>query len=181
MKPIYVIIFSFLFNMTHGQLPADVKNTILVNGFVKKTDGLDFSYNSSIPVAKECMLIRAYDGKSTMEWETAPAPASVGKDVTFVWLAGIGSSPGIGYFDVAIDGVQSFAFATDGTNDWHQKAANGMSLHFKSDMTDPHGDRFGFIYLKVPSHLIVKDRPFKIRVTGQNNDKSSWYMTFKFQ
>ncbi|MBK8052036.1 MAG: glycosyl hydrolase family 38 [Saprospiraceae bacterium] len=181
MKPIYIIIFTFLFYTIHGQLPADVKNTILVNGFVKKTDGLDFSYNSSIPVAKECMLIRAYDGKSTMEWETAPAPSSVGKDVTFVWLAGIGSSPGIGYFDVVIDGVKSFTFATDGSNDWHQKAANGMSLHFKSDMTDSHGDRFGFMYLKVPSQLLVQGKPLKIRITGQNNNKSSWYMTFKFQ
>ena len=180
MKPIFGIIFFFVLNALTGQLPADIKNTMLVNGFVKKTDGLDFSYNSSIPVAKECMLIRAYDGKSTMEWETAPAPASVGKDVTFVWLAGIGSSPGIGYFDVSVNDKPAFTFVTDGTNEWNLKATNGMSLHFKNDMTDQHGDRFGFIYLKVPSQLLVHGQPLKIRITGQNNNKSSWYMTFKF-
>lgn len=180
MKSIYFLVCLLACTSAYSQLPEEVKNTTIVNGFLKKSDGLDFSYHSSIPVAKEAMLIRAYDGKSTMEWETAPAPANQDKDVTFVWLAGIGSSPGIGYFDVTVNGKLAFTFATDGTNEWNLKAINGMSLHFKNDMTDQHGDRFGFIYLKVPSQLLTSGQPLKIRITGKNNNKSSWYMTFKF-
>jgi alpha-mannosidase len=48
-------------------------------------------------------------------------------------------------------------------------------------MVDQHGDRFGFMYLKIPAQKVAKGKPLKIKVTGGKFDKTSWYMTFKFQ
>ena len=157
------------------------ENTTLVNGFNQKITGDDFSYHSSIPVARECILIRATDGNSSMEWETAPVPQKLDSEfVTFAWLAGIGSSPGKASFDLSVNGVEMFTFWADGSDEWNLKADDGSTLSFKKDMVDQHGDRFGFIYLTIPANKIKAGQPLVLEVTGGNFNKTSWYMTFKF-
>ena len=47
-------------------------------------------------------------------------------------------------------------------------------------MIDRSGDRFGFMYLKVPREKIKKGESLRIRITGEKFEKESWYMTFKF-
>lgn len=154
--------------------------TTLLNGFAIKVDGVDFSYHSSIPVARECMLIRATDGRSSMEWQTVPAPpVFTGTEATFVWLAGIGSSPGPASFDVEVNGEKEFTFWADGTNDWNFQSASGSSLSFHTDMVDQHGDRFGFMRLSLPTGRLFTGKPLNIKVTGGKFNKTSWYMTFK--
>ena len=158
------------------------ENTQIVNGFTEKISGYDFSYHSSIPLAKECLLVRATDGNSTLEWKTAAIPTKIKNDyVTFVWLAGLGSSPGRASFDLQVNGVQKFTFWADGLNKWKLEAEDGSTLSFQKDMIDQHGDRFGFMYLKIPTKLLQKGEPLRLKVTGAKFDKSSWYMTFKFQ
>lgn len=157
------------------------KNTTLVNGYAAKVSGSDFSYHSSVPVARDSLLIRATDGRSSMEWKTAPAPAAPGAEfVSFVWLAGIGSSPGRASFDLAVDGVKTFTFWADGTDEWSLKAADGSTLRFRKDMVDQHGDRFGFMVLTLPASRVKAGEPLSLKVTGGQFGKTSWYMTFKF-
>jgi hypothetical protein len=158
---------------------ADGNETLFLNGFSRKISGDDFTYHSSIPVANSCMLIRATDGNSFMEWETAPVPSAVQKPyVTFVWLAGIGSSPGVAAFDLEINGIRKFTFLTDGADNFLHQHTDGSSLAFHNDMTDQHGDRFGFIYLKIPSQQLTPGQSLKMKVTGRKSNKTSWYMTF---
>ena len=109
-----VLLMNVLLGLTvFAQVPVDEPATI-VNGYGQKVFGQDFAYHSSIQIAKESLLIRATDGNSSMEWETAPVPARLNTEyVTFVWLAGIGSSPGYATFDVAINGQTQFTFAAD--------------------------------------------------------------------
>lgn len=169
------------FTATFAQTP-DFSDTQILNGFEKKITGEDFSYHSSIPPAKECLLIRATDGNSTLEWETPPVPEKFEKEfVTFVWLAGIGSSPGRARFDLQVNGKDKFSFWADGSNNWELDAADGSSLSFQTDLVDQHGDRFGFMYLKIPAKNVAKGKPLRIKVTGGKFDKTSWYMTFKFR
>ncbi|MBT6005246.1 MAG: glycosyl hydrolase family 38, partial [Prolixibacteraceae bacterium] len=157
-------------------------NSQIVNGYAEKITGNDFSYHSSIPLAKACLLIRATDGNSTLEWETDPVPSEIKSEfVTFVWLAGIGSSPGRASFDLQINGEQKFSFWADGLNKWKLENEDGSTLSFQKDMIDQHGDRFGFMYLKIPADKIVKGEPLQLKITGGKFDKTSWYMTFKFQ
>lgn len=163
-----------------AQIP-DLQKTLITNGFAKKIEGTDFSYHSSIPVAKASLLIRATDGNSTMEWETAPVPENLNNEtVTFVWLAGIGSSPGRAQFDVKINGQDKFSFWADGAESWRKTAQDGSTLSFQKDMTDQFGDQFGFMFLQIPAEKVKKGEPLKIKVTGGNFNKTSWYMTFKF-
>ncbi|MFO7721600.1 MAG: glycoside hydrolase family 38 C-terminal domain-containing protein, partial [Bacteroidales bacterium] len=163
-----------------AQTPLN-RTTTLVNGFDQKIKGDDFHYHSSVPVARESLLIRATDGKSSMEWATSPVPVKVTTEhITFGWLAGIGSSPGFASFGLAVNGVPKFTFHADGSDQWNLKAEDGSSLWFSKDMTDQHGDRFGFMFLTIPAKLLREGEAVKIRVTGSRAGKTSWYMTFRF-
>lgn len=166
--------------VAHAQFPVN-KNTTIVNGFAKKISGDDFSYHSSIPIATESLLIRATDGNSSMEWETAAVPANLNTEtVTFVWLAGIGSSPGKASFDLAVNGENKFSFWTDGADTFTQTQEDGSSLVFIKDLIDQHGDRFGFLYLTLPASEVTAGKPLQLKVTGGRFNLSSWYMTFTF-
>lgn len=173
---IYLLIPVIIF----AQAPTG-SSTFIINGFSKKISGTDFWYHSSIQIAKESLLIRATDGNSSMEWETASAPNNLKTEsVTYVWLAGIGSSPGKASFDLEVNGIKKFTFWADGTDEWDLRADGGSSLRFKKDMIDQHGDRFGFMFLTLPANTVETGKPMKIKVTGGYFGKTSWYMTFKF-
>jgi hypothetical protein len=179
-QTISTLILMILTFGSFAQVP-DFGNTQIVNGFSKKISGNDFNYNSSIPTVKACLLIRATNGKSSMEWETEPVPEKIKNNyVTFVWLAGLGSSPGRARFDLQINGIQKFSFWTDNSDKWKQDADDGSTLSFQNDMTDQNGDRYGFMYLKIPSKLLQKGKPLRLKVTGAAMNKTSWVMTFKF-
>lgn len=176
-------LFTFLLNAAIVSLKAQLplSNTTLVNGYETKVKGEDFLYYSSIPVAKESLLIRATDGNYDLVWQTAAVPEKITtKNVTFVWLAGIGSSPGVADFYVEINGKRMFTFSTDGSNEWNYTSDEGINLLFKKDMTDQHGDHFGFMYLTYPAGKLKAGEKLNIRIVGGKFNKNSWYMTFKF-
>ncbi len=180
----YKLSFSFIFlvfiSLLHAQTDLS-ERTSFVNGFAEKVSGVDFRYHSSIQIAKESMLIRATDGQSSMEWRTAPVPAKIKTDsVSFVWLAGIGSSPGLASFDLEVNGNKKFTFWANGSNQWSMTATDGSTLKFKKDMIDQHGDRFGFMVLTMPAKALEKGKPLTLKMTGGKFDKTSWYMTFAF-
>ena len=171
---------SALFSALFAQVQP-LQNTAIVNGYARKTDGVDFRYHSSINVAKESMLIRATTGNSSMEWQTAPVPDDLESEfVGFIWLAGLGSSPGLASFTLEVNQGPGFTFWVDSSNEWKLTSDDGSSLSFSTDMIDQHGDRFGFMCLQIPGSMVVKGQPLGIRVTGGKFDLSSWYMTFKF-
>jgi alpha-mannosidase len=179
-KLISVLVLIFLVTAISAQRGIP-ENTQMVNGFSQKISGDDFSYHSSIQFARECLLIRATDGNSSMEWVTEPTTLTGGrKSATFVWLAGIGSSPGKASFDLEVNGTPKFTFWADGSDEWSLTAADGSVLSFQKDMTDQHGDRFGFMFLTIPAEHLNPGEALRLKVTGGNSGKTSWYMTFKF-
>jgi hypothetical protein len=152
----------------------------LVNGFEAKISGDDFTYHSSIPNIEKSLIIRASNGKYSMEWKTGNAPASVSeKYITFAWLAGIGSSPGFADMTLTVNNQQKITFHTDGKKDWKIQTAEGSELFFHSDMEDQVGDQFGFMFLRIPLEKVEKGKPLTLKMTGGNNQKTSWYMTFQ--
>ncbi len=179
-QTISTLILMILTFGSFAQTP-DFTNTEVINGYAEKISGNDFSYTSSIPTVKACLIIRATNGKSTMEWETDPVPTKLDSDyVTFVWLAGLGSSPGRVRFDLQINGIQKFSFWVDDLNEWKQDSEDGSTLSFQKDMADQNGDSYGFMYLKIPTKLLHKGEPLRLKVIGAAMNKTSWYMTFKF-
>ncbi len=180
MKTRILFITFLFFTLTQTAQGYDKQDITIVNGYVKTISGNDFSYHSSIPVARESLLIRATDGNSTMEWETDTIPQNPDAEfISFVWLAGIGSSPGKASFSLAVNGTEKFTFWTDGADEWDLKNEDGSSLRFKKDMVDLYGDRFGFMFLSLPVKSLKAGTPLLIKVTGGKFDKTSWVMTFK--
>jgi alpha-mannosidase len=174
------LIFIAASLMLSAQSPLNSSTTI-VNGYAVKSVGVDFWYHSSIPVAKESLLIRATDGNSSMEWFTAPVPQEINNEtLTFIWLAGIGSSPGNASFDLEVNGSKKFTFWADGSDQWHLNNEDGSSLWFEKDLIDQHGDRFGFMTLSIPAKDLTPGQALRLKVTGGRFEKTSWYMTFKF-
>lgn len=175
-----ILIFLVSPMMLFAQNISPDKETVL-SGFEKKIVGTDSRHQSSVPFARECLIARASDGSSFMEWETAPVPAGIEGDyVTYAWLAGIGSSPGTARFDVDINGNRKFSFWTSGESRWVLESEDGYILSFSEDMVGRYGDNFGYMYLRVPRKDIKTGESLKIRVTGGEFFSNSWYMTFKY-
>ncbi|NQU54888.1 MAG: glycosyl hydrolase family 38, partial [Bacteroidetes bacterium] len=175
-----VMMFAMISSGIFAQSQISLSKSI-INGYAKKIEGSDFNYHSSIPVANECLIVRATTGKFSMEWETASVPSNIKDEfVTFAWLAGIDSDPGAAKFDVEVNGIKKFSFGTDAKSQWEDKAEDGSVLSFQEDLIDRAGDHFGFMYLKVPTKNIKKGEPLRIKITGGKFDSQSWYMTFKF-
>ncbi len=171
-----MIISSALVNSQSFFTPDDH----LLNGFTRKLSGLDFEYHSCIPGLRESILVRATSGRDMMEWETSRVPEQITeKYATFVWIAALGSSPGSARMDLSINGRQSFSFYTDTRAEWDETSEDGTSLSFRSIMTDQHGDHHGYMILRIPSGLVPKVQPLRLRVTGSAANLSSWYMTFR--
>jgi len=95
------------------------------------------------------------DGNSSMGWEIALDPETISTEtVTFVWLAGLGSSLGCARFDLEIGSVKKFELWSDGLNEWSIKNNEGSMLSFQKDMIDQNSDSFGFMYLQVPTEKL---------------------------
>jgi len=94
----------------------------ILNGFSGKVSGLDFEYHSCIPGLRASILVRATGGKDMMEWETSPVPEKIAeKYAAFVWVAAIGSSPGIARMDLETSQGDHLSFYTDGRKSWDIK------------------------------------------------------------
>lgn len=62
MKTLFLSIFLGCFCLSVLAQTPNFSDTQIINGFAKKISGEDFSYHSSVPPAKECLLVRATDG-----------------------------------------------------------------------------------------------------------------------
>lgn len=177
---VITMVIASMWGRTMAQVPA-LDNATVVSGFESGIAGAEIRYHSSIPQARDALLVRATDGTSTMAWCTAAVPEGPLADfVTFVWLAGLGSNPGRGAFTLEIDGRPEFEFYTDGRDDWAITSEAGATLSFHRDMIDQHDDRFGFMYLKLPAARVQPGRALELGVRGGRSGLPSWCMTFEF-
>lgn len=183
MKHIYVLLGAFLLTgiLQAQDSPKIGKNEHLLQGFEKKVSGTDFWYNSAIPNVHESMLIRANNGKQSMEWVTEAVPSNFNSEyATFVWLASMGCNVANVRMDMEINGKPLFKFYTERTTNLSY-TTEGYTLSWYSDYVDRAGDRSGFMFLKVHKKHLKAGKPLHIKVTGSNSNSSAWYMTFKTQ
>jgi len=80
MKTCVPTLVMALFTVACFAQTPNFKNTRFVKGYEKTISGNDFNYHSSISEAKHCVLVRANDGNSTMEWETEVVPTKIGAE-----------------------------------------------------------------------------------------------------
>ncbi len=162
-----------------GQESLSLQNDLVLAGFEQKVSGAGFKYTSSVPNVQQALIVRAINGKQYAEWLTQKVPAHIkSKYVSFVWLAGIGNSPGRARMDLFVDGKKLFEFYTKDRKSWKYTLDDGTELIFKTDRTDGNGDDFGFMVLRVPAQNLKTGKPLTVRVTGSNAGRQSWYMVF---
>ncbi|MCU0456053.1 MAG: glycosyl hydrolase family 38, partial [Bacteroidales bacterium] len=179
-KRLLPVFLLFLFCRTTGAQEFINDDDFLINGYSQKISGLDYTYHSFIPGLRESILIRASGGKDFLEWTTDPAEYRPEKKyAAFIWIAAIGSSPGLAGIDISTDAGQHFTFYTDGVAAWSENSYDGSSLSFTSMMVDQYGDHHGYMVLRIPMPEIKAGIPLKIKACGRKAGLTSWYMTYK--
>jgi len=184
MKKIVLIFFVIILFHAHclNAQSFITSDDELVNGYADKISGTDYDYHSFIPGLRQSIIIRAESTKDFMEWVTeAPRLQDKKKYAAFIWVAAIGSSPGVAPFSLTTDLNQKFSFSTDGRQSWTIASDDGSSLSFNTVMTDQFGDHHGYMALRIPSAKLAKGKPLRIKVTGSESHLTSWYMTYKKQ
>jgi len=156
------------------------KYDLILQGFQNKIDGVDFTYESTLPGINQAMLVRATDGNQSMTWETEDIPEKLkNSHVTFIWLAGFGCNLGEAAMKLTVDGQYEIPFMVDKRLDWIMEGPFGIELKYRHNRFDGVGDKFGFMFLRVPKSLLKEGEPLHLKVTGGRNNSQSWYMTFK--
>ena len=160
---------------------------VIINGYNKAISGETIGYFSVYPdYAKEALLTRATDGKKAIEWETSPIPANTkGPYAYFSWIAAhsTGTNSGSRHFDLYINDAYVLTFTTLPKNYppyWTFSGKDSTQLVFELKTRDGAQDAHGFAYLRVPLSKYKKGEPLKIKVVGQNQNSTDWYMTFKY-
>ncbi|MBT4398440.1 MAG: glycosyl hydrolase family 38, partial [Bacteroidetes bacterium] len=151
----------------------------LLQGFEKKISGTEFWYNSAIPSIHDAYLVRALDGKQSMEWHSEAVPRKIKNDtLAFVWLAGLGSNMGEVSMHLEIDGLDAGLFRTGMEKNWDVKLNNGAKLSFRTTYIDGANDLHGFMIARIPKNQLTPGKAVQFKVTGSASNSSAWYMTF---
>jgi len=180
MKKIVAFTVLMIFSATASSQSFFTPDDHILNGYAGKVSGLDFEYHSCIPGLRESILIRATNGRDMMEWVTEKVPGSIReKYATFVWISALGSSPGTARMDLSVDGEHSLSFYTDGRRSWDIRGEKGISLSFRSVMTDQYGDHHGYMILRIPAGNLTGGNPVRLEVKGSAASLTSWYMTYR--
>ncbi|MDZ7318821.1 MAG: hypothetical protein ONB11_06680, partial [candidate division KSB1 bacterium] len=149
-------------------------------GFVQSLAGQSIDYYSPHSDVRTALLCRATDGKMLVEWETAPLPADYrATEVSFIWIAGLGCNIAEKKFDLFIDGRYCLTFTSTRVANWSLKGKNDAELSFQTLMTDQYGDRFGYMYLKLPVNRLSPNQPLRLKVVGEPAGSNAWFMIFQ--
>jgi len=158
-----------------------------INGFSKEISGENISYNSAFQdYATVALLTRNTDGNKIIEWETAPVPKeSKGEFVYFGWVAGhsTATSSGDRNYDLFVNDKKVLTFTTLPKNqkpNWIFKADDGSALVFQQTKLDGANDSQGYAFLRLPISKVKLGQAARIKIVGQNQKSTDWFMTFKF-
>lgn len=153
---------------------------LLLPGYAQKISGTDFTYGTAIPGMNETMIVRATDGNWSMEWQTASVPETVDQEyVSFIWGADIDARNDDIPMELMINDSERISFELTLQKEWTVKNGSSISLSFKESITDPNGDYFGFMNLRMPTNQLQKGKPLTLKVTGGDAGSNGWYMTVK--
>ena len=182
------VLFVGRFNSVDAQISIPGMDTqVVLNGYAKKVQGETLPYFSVYPdYAREALLTRCTDGQKVIEWETAPAlPDPDEPYVYFSWIAAhsSGTSKGVRHFDLYIDDQLALTFTTYPQQYpawWSFAGPDSTRLVFEFKKQDGAFDAHGIAYLRVPAGRCTPGQPLRLKVVGQSQNSSDWYMTFQY-
>lgn len=157
-----------------------------LKGYVKSIAGEQIEYNCFNPLATTALLTRCTTGAMAIEWETEPVPAgAAGETASFVWVVSYSTTTSSGdrNFDFFVNDRKTFTIHTiKGVNakQWRLEAADGSVLEFTFVAEDLARDANGYMTLTVPLAHYRKGEPLRLRVVGEKDNSSDWFMTFMY-
>lgn len=157
-----------------------------INGFAKRIAGENLDYHSCHPDANLALLIRCFNNKDYIEWETDTIPSNYQNDLaTFAWIAGysVATSTAPHKFFLYVNDSLQFEFSTSPNQekkDWRINGKNGAKLYFKFIKVDAVDDFFGYMVLTVPVKLLNGNNFATIKVKGDATNSKDWYMTMQY-
>jgi alpha-mannosidase len=177
---------SFAALLLTGEAHAQPSPPGPLAGYAKAVSGQTLGYQSYSPLATTALLVRSTDGKSSIEWLTAPIPANYTASLAaFRWIAGyaVGTSKADRHYRLGINGrdVLTFTAPHDPSIDhWSIEGTDGVVLSFQKRWDDANGDRMGDMTLSVPTAIYRPGRALDLTVTGEADQSEDWYMTFEY-
>lgn len=187
-KRFSVLLVSLLVlgQVSHAQFSESVEKNLAVykrirscaEGYAGDAQGRTISYPRLDVARPEALVTRASTGTMVIEWKSRPAPSS-GGTVTFVVMAGIYSQSPAGYkFQMSVNGVSRFDFATVTADSWAVRSAEGGELAFIGTTRDPFGDVFGYLLINLPSGWVKGGEAVSFSVRGEKAGSGAWFMVF---
>ncbi len=153
-----------------------------LKGCQRSLAGDTISYHSPYPDSNTALIVRATDGRTAAEWETAQVPADfAAPEATFAWMAGLATGKGAHRFRLDIDGTEALTFTTSADSSrkgWTVRGAGGAALSFETAMVDQFDELFGTMLLTVPAALVRPGRPLRLKVSGEAAGSPDWFMVF---
>jgi hypothetical protein len=157
----FLLVFLLASVLHGGERPEWLK------GYQRTIGGETISYHSPFPDSNSALIVRATDGRMSIEWETEPVPEGFrGSAATFIWMSGLATGKGAHRFDLDVNGVRTLAFTTSEDSSrrtWTVGGAGGASLSFETAMVDQFSELFGFMLLTVPAALLRARRAPRLR------------------
>ena len=157
-----------------------------INGFTNRIAGENIEYHSCHPEANLALLIRCFNDKDYIEWNTDTIASNYkNKFVAFAWIAGysVATSTSPHKFYLYINDNLLFEFNTapnQEQKDWQLSLEDGSNLHFKFINVDAVDDFFGYMVLTIPSNLLDGLNYARIKIKGDGTNSKDWYMTMQY-
>ena len=151
-----------------------------LEGFNKNIGDHEFTYGSFRSDVTASIISRCKNGETTIEWETAIVPKDFQqKELGFLWMAAIDLTTEKQVFEIYFNGEKYFEINTSTKKNWQIKNSDGSKLSFYTVETDGNGDAFGYMWLTVPTEMVIKGTEQKIKIEGRANNSYSWIIVYQ--
>ena len=178
-----LVVSTPAFHPLKKEKSASLDSVHWLQGYTRSIKGGSIDYHSPEPDVNSALLVRSMDADDYIEWETESIPYELNQDQTaFIWIFGMDVDSDPCSYDLYINDDKWFQFSNPNNNsnrEWTIKGPKYSELRFRVTYIDRHGDVFGYASLYIPSRLVKKGNPLRIKVRGESAGSRVWYMTFK--
>lgn len=168
-------------DLARFQFESTKKSADWFEGFAESVDGQEITYFCHRNDSAKARIVRATDGKMSIQWRTASLPDNWKGDCsTFFWICGLGSNLGNKKFDLYVNNKRTFTFSTLMDKRWTVKNEDGGELIFTAMTSDGFNDLFGYMKMTLPASQVTPGKPLLIKVVGEAAKNNAWVMTFEY-
>jgi alpha-mannosidase len=154
-----------------------------LSGFEKELSGETINYFTQGAQSIDALLVRSFDSKNFIEWETQPVPLENKNSVlTFVMMASLQVTKDSHRFDIYLNDTKYFSFGNPSEKSLNPiiiNGANNAKMEFSNLEYDRFEDLTGFLFFHVPAENFTKGKPIRVRIEGETANSRSWFMIFK--